>query len=259
MQIEIVAYAIILAVILSNVWGFLRVSSTADLKILQKYETWFPFSWLVRKKLYAIYGAKIEQCASEEEVVGIRSDLCSLGGHFFNLRLLAEAKYRTLKIAWVEKEIKYAAAANDEQVLIALLHKCSTRDAGGYAKLYEQVVEALRPFTEKRIKEAQTLEDLTLLAGVKKYLGTIFSNGDSRIISSLESLYVAKLKSLTLRDALSTKSAKSLCFLVETGDKIVDALVATKKNILDLPREVYSRNALLKGIDAALQEAAEHS
>lgn len=261
MQIEIVAYAIILAWFLAHAWGFLIVLTTSDIEVLHKYETWFQFRRLARKKLREIYRTRINESTSEREVGELILKFSSLG-HFQDLWLAARSKYDTLKFARVEKEISDALAANNEQALVELLHMCSTQYDSGNANLYDKVVKALRPFTERRIKEAQTLEDLIFLGGFKKYLNTFFAKGVSRLDISLEDLYVAKSKLLVLRDALSAQSERdrnSICFKAKTGNNVVDALLAVKKNILSLPQEVCSRNALLKEVDAALQEAAEHS
>lgn len=126
----------------------------------------------------------------------------------------------------------------------------------------KMVREQLRPFTEKRILEATSIEDLLSLTGNVSYLRNMFIGvlgGFNRIHETLESHYLQKAKRLVCKEAIASKSPLDLCFKVKTGDKFIDALIAIKKETIILSSwdPPFDLGVSLKEVDSALEKALE--
>jgi len=264
---SIIAFSVVaFAVLVYYAWKFRLVYNTNDTDVLRQYLRGYPFSRFARRKLYDICDKQINQCVKSDEMKTLACKFnhgCRNEGDLSFIQPRAWARFEELRLIDGRREI--AEAKEDEAKLELLLREYYPRFASGHARLYVEVVEALRPFTQKRIHNAQTLEDLIVLYGVNMYLGVVLFNGSNKVDDSLEDIYLAKVKKLVLRDALSackTGNAKDLCFQCETEDNDVDALVAMKKQLLTMSPQFnsfWSGGSLRKEIDYALKQFLEYS
>lgn len=213
------------------VWGRLFVWRTDDTKTLHKYQRFIIWGPLALKKLETIYERQLEQCTISADAEKVKRAIRHILPDLYSR---AYQKWDELAVIETRKEIE--DAREDEGKLLNLLKEKSWHHSPAVRMLECSVIEALRPFTEKRIREASTVYELAELG--RKPIKNMFSFGEEicRIDDSMKDLYSLKLKQLVLNEVIKTlviEESTKLCFKVKTGDDTVDRLVEMKRDALD--------------------------
>lgn len=216
-------------------WGRLFIWRTSDLKTLHRYQRLPIWGPIALRKLETVYGKQLEECSIAEEA----KKICKAVGKYDlpSLNLDANLKYEDLTF----RERRSIVEEGDEQKLLEVIEENRRVPVNGSETLHYLAMEALRPFTEKRIHGATTVRELVPL--VKEVLlmscGCCMTKDLDRINGdeTLKSLYESKLKKLILWEALKASKSNEVtspCFQAKCEDSDINVLVAMKRNLLCL-------------------------
>lgn len=187
---------------------------------------------------------------------------------FLELASDAKNKEQELYTDFLQKrkeqfEIDLEEASESEEKLLRLFEAekyCPHPDPFHDSYSHKRIREKLRPFTEKRINEAISTNDLLFLRGARYYLKQFFfNNGFDRIDETLEDVFFRKTKQLACKEALASESVHDTCFQFSTSDKVINALIVMKREAIALKsqRTSFDLGGLYQGVDAALIKAYE--
>lgn len=243
------------------------------------WEYWLLILVLVAVVVVAIFARRVQlamrlrkqlkECATYKEA-GLIVDYAYMSG-FAILRSEAKSKEQRLYTEFLrirdeqfQKDLDNAVGS--EEKLLALIKDGQYSehiDPHFNSYVGRMVREQLRPFTEKRILEATSIEGLLSLTGEMRYLRNMYigvRGGFNRVDEGLADLYLKKCGQLVCLEAIASKSSHDLCFKVKTGDNFVDAIVSIKKEIIVLTSQqdtpVYV-GGLSTEVGAVLETALE--
>lgn len=256
-ELFLVVIFALLVVLYLRAW--FRISNTNDVEIIRTYQWRFPFQKLANRRLYEVYSRQLDVCTSADTAERIYNGTANSSND--NLRNLSRrAQDMWSKIVSEELADEFEKVKENEDSLITFIKRLRRISHVVCGNFQTRAMEALRPFTEKRIHEATSVLDLKFLCEDENQLFVCGLNRPvDRIDDFLKVLYTKKLREVVLRDAYNASGWEDLnwlCFHVATGDHVIDALVAMKGNLLSLSPQVnsfWTSGTLRKEIDQALK------